>query len=452
MTTKTSDSASNEGGLKKLSIHQKLKAQAEKHKLGNPTGEREILVPLSKLQFDPTQPRKAYHTLDGRIAEKDEQYIAELAKSIQESELIQAITVRETGDGNYVVVVGECRTRAHIKLGLPTIRAIVRNDLVNPALRLLYQLSENVNRNDLTDDELAISIRHLLAGDKENGVPALSQVQIAEKLGKSEGWVSRFVKYGDEELHRVWKLSGIVDTVENLYRIQLLPKPMQVDIRRRVDLPEDHPEYLEKPLSRKQIDEFTLEAKQNKRNAAQVAVAPANDIPPVNPAATIGAGTAPVAQENKVAPEGGKGGNSDDSIARALEQAALDAEKNQALGKSALPGAQSESGNGKYQLSSQAREALVGAAAKQTQDDAGGGRKREEAKPPVNCRVSVRNLEMLMSRFEDEEELMDLMRSVRVEMNLPGELGKKVASKLAGIVIDDQEVPAILQVELAKLV
>src|ERR1035441_6207135 len=74
------------------------------------TMERGIDIPLNKIRFDTTQPRKAFHHLDGRIAEKDEAYIEELAQSIQKNSLIQAITVQEVGDGTYSVVVGECRT------------------------------------------------------------------------------------------------------------------------------------------------------------------------------------------------------------------------------------------------------------------------------------------------------------------------------------------------------
>src|SRR5665811_2189748 len=79
--------------------------------------DRVVLIPLDKVKFDPTQPRKWYHTLDGQFSQEAEDYIDELAASIGGQGLIHAITVQEQADGTYVVVVGECRTRAHLKLG-----------------------------------------------------------------------------------------------------------------------------------------------------------------------------------------------------------------------------------------------------------------------------------------------------------------------------------------------
>lgn len=421
------------------------------------TIEREINVPLDKIRFDPTQPRKAFHTLDGRVAEKDELYIAELAASIKEQELIQAITVQESPDGTYLVVVGECRTRAHLLLGLPTIRAIVRNDLTNPSLRLLYQVSENVNRQDLTDEELAISIRALMKGGPE--VEPMNQTQIAVKLGKSEAWVSRFVKFGDEELQRVWVKTGIADTVEKVYRISILPKSLQVDILRRVELTPSDPEFLEKPLNRNVIDEFSKLAKMEKNRAKEpappaVVAGASNPIAPIvsnSPRATTG-WPFPTPGASEEQQQGSEGNATDvvDPIDLALRQAAAEGNAGSSsavAGTLVAPVAGSNAAGG-YKLSDEDRAKLLGAAQAAQAEESG---KREVPAPPVNCRVSASNLAALLAMLAEDSDTLDSARGILCEVRIPNALAKTIANKLVGMVVNDQEIQAIMQTELLKL-
>lgn len=407
---------------------------------GAATGEtvvREIMIPLNKIKFDLTQPRKAFHHLDGRVAAKDEEYIAGLAATIKTHGLLQAITVQETDDGNYLVVIGECRTRAHLLNGAQSIRAIVRNDLKNPSQRLLAQLIENVDRLDLTDDELAASILLLMKGDKENGMLPMTQSQIAADLGKSEGWITRFVRFGDEELQRIWVKTGIADSVENLYRLSILPPPMQIDIQRRVELPEGHPERLEKPLSREMIDGYKKEAKMAQMRAKEPVVAPTIPVVPEPASGTPGNGVAP-----------------DDAIGQAFAQVAKAGRDGQQAA-AATAAAANEPGadggvikTGGYQLDDVARAAILGGTA--TAAAVGNGA-RESVQAPVNCRVAVSNLIALLDVLKSDEGLLSSMHGVVCEMSIPGSLAKSIAGELMGMIVDDKEVPAILQVELGKL-
>lgn len=407
---------------------------------GAATGEtvvREIMIPLNKIKFDLTQPRKAFHHLDGRVAAKDEEYIAGLAATIKTHGLLQAITVQETDDGNYLVVIGECRTRAHLLNGAQSIRAIVRNDLKNPSQRLLAQLIENVDRLDLTDDELAASILLLMKGDKENGMLPMTQSQIAADLGKSEGWITRFVRFGDEELQRIWVKTGIADSVENLYRLSILPPPMQIDIQRRVELPEGHPERLEKPLSREMIDGYKKEAKMAQMRAKEPVVAPTIPVVPEPASGTPGNGVAP-----------------DDAIGQAFAQVAKAGRDGQQAA-AATAAAANEPGadggvikTGGYQLNDVARAAILGGTA--TAAAVGNGA-RESVQAPVNCRVAVSNLIALLDVLKSDEGLLSSMHGVVCEMSIPGSLAKSIAGELMGMIVDDKEVPAILQVELGKL-
>lgn len=401
------------------------------------TGGREIEIPLGKIRFDPTQPRKAFHHLDGRVDEKDEAYIQELAQTIKVNGLIEAITVSEVGDGTYLLIVGECRTRAHLLLGKDTIRGVVRNDLTSRSKRLIYQLAENVNRKDLTDQDLAESIRELMAGVE--GSEPMSQVLIAEAFGKSEGWVSRFVKFGDEELQRLWVKSGIADTVEKVYRLSILPKAAQVDILRRVDLPKRDPEWLAKPLNRTVIDELARDAKIAKRDGPKSA-------PPAEPGAAS-------AQPLASAPDAGGAKNngvaSDDAVGQAFARSATQT-RAQLDADDKAPATVIASGG--YKLPAGAREALLGSVSTSSEGvPAHGSEKREAMQSPVNCRVSVSTLIALVDVLKSSAEMRGAVDRVQCDLNIPGPLAQLIANQLTGVIVDRKEVPAIVQMELAKL-
>lgn len=469
---------------------------------------REIDVPMEKIRFDPTQPRKAFHNLDGRVSEKDDAYIAELAESISGTGLIHPITVQEMGDGSYLVVVGECRTRAHLFLKRKSIRAVVRNDLVNPTNRLLYQLAENITRQDLTNDELALSISQLMKGDENT--PPMSQVAIAKTLGKSESWVSRFVRFGDDELQRLWVKPGIVVTPENLYRMSLLPKPMQVDILRRVNLDEDHPEFLEKPVSWAVVNEMSRLAKAVKNEASKV----------VSPAANLGAigtvggdegdskedtdaslsqtetGSATVAQladppsAVTVAPALlAQRAEDDDAASRAHSSVAVpvtpSADVGEVVSAKAEPFAPESLGNGVF-AGDEIGQAFAAAAAAadgqvahsnraDTDTDAVAGVDNSKnnmsgkyqlpdedraailevgnlsTRPPVSCRVTVANVLGLMEKLKENDALSNQIDSVQCSLVFPGELAQLLANELVGVIVDYREIPAVVQSEVGRL-
>lgn len=429
------------------SVTERLKKRALAAQTGS---EREVLIALDKLRFDPTQPRKAYHPLDGRIAEKDLAYIDELAASIKVNGLIQPITVQELEDGNFLVVVGECRTRAHLSLGLSTIRATVRNDLTSPSRRLVYQIAENVNRQDLSDEELSLSIRLLLESGDE-GKP-MTQAAVAAQLGKSEGWVTRFVKFGDEELQRVWVRSGVADSVEKVYRLSILPKPVQMDILRRVELPEGDSERLEKPLNRNVIDDLSREAKTAKtREAVRDTEAKPKSMPgaPVEP---VAAGSAAGSDEGK--PGGRVIG--DDAIDLAYQEELLAGQAGEKAGvagkASEAPAASAPAASAPsvYVLDEAARLKLLSDAT--TDASMNPSMSSEDLKQsPVHCRVSVRNMEALLKLLAEDEDMLDSARGVRCDLIIPGGLAGLIANRLAGVMVDEQEVSAVVQSGLVKL-
>jgi ParB/RepB/Spo0J family partition protein len=362
----------------------------------------EIHIPLRQIRFDHDQPRTDYKTLDGRMPKESEEHIIELANTIKARGLIDAITVRPDPENkdSYIVVVGESRTRAYLHLGLKEIRAVVHKDLNNPMQRLLFQLSENVNRKPLSVYDLAKAVVKLHGGDKESRIVGLSQSEIAVKLGKSEGWVTRHLRYANEEHYRVWVKTGLVDSVEALYITTILHKATQLDLLRRVELPESDPAHLSKPLPRKLIDDLYAkqsrekkEAKAERNNSQLPAMA---DFQDTNRAQLQAAGT--------------------------LEKPAV------------------------YSLSEEDRKKVLASnfSEKYQSNEVGGKRA-----PAIHCRGTLQNTMSLFQFFEENKTLQSAMLNVVVDLIIPGELAKDLAAKLSGALVDDSDVPMSLQNSLS---
>lgn len=108
--------------------------------------------------------------------------IQELAQSISQVGLLQPILVARDGD-RYEIVFGHRRFLASKKLGLTTIRALVR-DMDQKAIGIA-RATENISRADLTPLEEAATYDNLI---KEYG---FSLEQIAQKMAKSAGTIKR---------------------------------------------------------------------------------------------------------------------------------------------------------------------------------------------------------------------------------------------------------------------
>lgn len=111
----------------------------------------------------------------------NEQAITELAESIKEHGVIQPILVRKLGE-KFEIIAGERRYKASLLAGKRTIPAIVAelNDKDSAEVALI----ENVQRQDLTPIEEAVSYRKIL------DMGYLTQEQLAEKLGKTQSTIS----------------------------------------------------------------------------------------------------------------------------------------------------------------------------------------------------------------------------------------------------------------------
>lgn len=132
-----------------------------------------VNIPLDRISLDPTQPRKSV----------SEQYIRELAESIQQDGLLNPIRVFQVEPFLYVVETGECRYRAFQYLREPTIPCIVSEKRSKRTLSN-RRLAENLHRQNLSDAELAIEFRRRLDEGE-------SEQEIAKAVGRSQGYVSQ---------------------------------------------------------------------------------------------------------------------------------------------------------------------------------------------------------------------------------------------------------------------
>lgn len=159
-------------------------------------------IELSKICRDPDQPRKAF----------DSAKLQSLAESIKAQGVLQAITVQPADEsGLHKIIMGERRYQAAQLAGLRTIPAIVKT--LTGDLRAA-QLTENVQRADLTTAEIAKSVVAMRDAGQ-------SRADIAKAMGWSAGIVSGYFAVADmpEELQALAEHSVTVRTLSDLYAI-----------------------------------------------------------------------------------------------------------------------------------------------------------------------------------------------------------------------------------------
>ena len=121
-----------------------------------------------------------------------EEALTELTNSIKEHGVIQPITVRPVGN-KFEIVAGERRYKASVLAGKQTIPAIIVN--LDDASCAELALIENVQRQDLTPIEEAISYKKIL------DMGSLTQEALAVKLGKNQSTIAnklRLLNLDDE--------------------------------------------------------------------------------------------------------------------------------------------------------------------------------------------------------------------------------------------------------------
>jgi ParB family chromosome partitioning protein len=136
----------------------------------------EVLLPLAKLRANPQQPRKHF----------DPANLRELADSIREHGVIQPLIVEDRGDGTYIIVTGERRSRAAALAGLTEVPALIRS--YTDEQRMEVSLIENIQRTDLNPLEEAAAYKQLI------DLTGLSQEEVAVKVGKNRSTVANALR------------------------------------------------------------------------------------------------------------------------------------------------------------------------------------------------------------------------------------------------------------------
>lgn len=202
--------------------------------LNNLDAPQQQIVDLSidLIDPDPNQPRTAFNAIDGMVAPEVEEALQELADDIAENTQLQPIIVKEMDNGRYQIVAGERRWRAfrlNNARGVPnseTIQAIIRQDLSNAKLRLT-QLSENLQREQLTDIEVATFLKAIL-----EEFPELQKQDLAKLLKRNSQYISRILALVDPRWADVVQ-TGIITYASLLEQFKALPKHMQAELKKK---------------------------------------------------------------------------------------------------------------------------------------------------------------------------------------------------------------------------
>ncbi|HEY3250418.1 MAG TPA: ParB/RepB/Spo0J family partition protein [Ignavibacteria bacterium] len=144
----------------------------------NPKSDESILfINVNSIKGNPFQPRKEF----------DENELKELADSIKQKGIIQAITVRKADDGSYELLSGERRLRASKLAGLEKIPAYVM-EVTSKEDLLEIALIENIQRQDLNALEVAEGYQRLITEC------SLTQEKVASKVSKSRSAVTNTLR------------------------------------------------------------------------------------------------------------------------------------------------------------------------------------------------------------------------------------------------------------------
>ena len=133
-------------------------------------------IDLSAIIANPDQPRRTF----------DEEALQELSDSIREHGVISPITLRDNGDGTYMIIAGERRFRASKMAGLERIPAYIRTAKDEQVME--WALIENIQREDLDAIEIALAYQRLM--DDYN----LTQERMSERVGKKRATVANYLR------------------------------------------------------------------------------------------------------------------------------------------------------------------------------------------------------------------------------------------------------------------
>ena len=133
-------------------------------------------IELSKIVPNPNQPRTIF----------EDEALDELAASIRTHGIIQPITLKEIDSDKYMIIAGERRYRAALKVGLVEIPAYIKTAADENTAEIA--LIENIQREDLNAIEIALAYQKLI---DSNG---FTQEQLSERVGKKRTTIANYLR------------------------------------------------------------------------------------------------------------------------------------------------------------------------------------------------------------------------------------------------------------------
>ena len=242
-------------------------------------------IAIAQIKPNPQQPRTQF----------DDEALEELASSIRELGVIQPITVKKCGEGEYIIISGERRWRASQKVGLETIPAYVR-DVDDENLHAMA-LVENIQRQDLNAIEIALGMQRLI---DECG---LTQEAMADKVGKKRSTVSNYMRLlnlpgevqlalkeglitmghakaiaGIEAERQVWALKRCIKKALSVRQMEELARKLAEEKPKAAQTEEEYPEsYLRLVEQMEQLFSENISIKRAKSGGGKIVIDFAND-------------------------------------------------------------------------------------------------------------------------------------------------------------------------------
>ena len=171
------------------------------------------IIEISRIKLDPEQPRKSLN----------QKRLNELAESIKKHGLLQPISVEYIEQEDcFKIINGERRYKAAKLSGLQELPCIIKN--IDKHTRLIHQLIENIQRQDLPPLEEAESIQALI-NKKRMDNPNYSQREASRELGLPKSYVN--------EMLSLLKLSQ--DIKESVRTSDSVPKSLLLLLIRQSD-------------------------------------------------------------------------------------------------------------------------------------------------------------------------------------------------------------------------
>lgn len=162
-------------------------------------------IPLDRIVLDTSQARQR----DTAVEPDDD-----LVCSIRKHGLISPIVVRRSEGGQYRMLTGQRRFRAHEVLKLPTIKARVVDQSMNEHAAKTFSLIENVARKDVKKADLVDAVQFFM--EKYHSTAA-----VAEELGLHPDTVRKYINAA--------RLPGeiLADVRQNKYKLGDALKALQ---------------------------------------------------------------------------------------------------------------------------------------------------------------------------------------------------------------------------------